>query len=390
MGMTINWILSRFQNHARRANMMGTSHTYKGEARIPGLDALRGMAALGVVILHYHMYFDAGPDLIIFYPAYKGAEFFVDLFFVLSGFLLTQVYSHITSYRELVVRRFARLFPLQWLTLFAVLIGQYFYAQAWEKPFIYQINDTYHFILNLLLLQQTGLQAGFSFNGPSWSISVEWIVNLLFFAILLRPKWILPSSIIFITSSITLLAISQPNITNFGLSFGFIDTSLLRVFFGFFVGVIAAKFLHTSTVSAVGTTTWDVVALISATTLLLFLGNKQVNEILIMQVLSVGLLMPILVISCAKGIKAGRLLAIKPLVWLGDISYAVYLTHFPLLLLVFGFRPHLPFSLNSGEGMLAVLLFIVFVSHIVFNYFERPAQRFLRKILSVHPNATAA
>lgn len=365
--------------------MTVTSKTHIGEARIPGLDALRGMAAIGVVILHYHMYFDAGPDLIIFYPAYKGAEFFVDLFFVLSGFLLTQVYSHITSYRELVVRRFARLFPLQWLTLFAVLIGQYFYTQAWDKPFIYQINDTYHFILNLLLLQQTGLQTGFSFNGPSWSISVEWIVNLLFFAILLRPRWILPSSIVFIVGSITLLAISQPNITNFGLSFGFLDTSLLRVFFGFFVGVIAAKILHTRIVSSVGTTTWDVIALISSTTLLLFLGNKQINEILIMQVLAVGFVMPILVISCAKGINAGRLLAIKPLVWLGDISYAVYLTHFPLLLLVFGLRLHLPFSLNSGEGMLFVLLFIVSVSHIVFNYFERPAQRILRKKLSAHP-----
>jgi peptidoglycan/LPS O-acetylase OafA/YrhL len=356
------------------------------EARIPGLDALRGMAAVGVVILHYHMYFDAGPNWVILYPAYKGAEFFVDLFFVLSGFLLTQVYAHITSYRELVVRRFARLFPLQWLALILVLVGQYFYTLAWGKPFIYRINDTYHFILNVFLLQQTGLQTGFSFNGPSWSISVEWIVNLVFFSVLLLPRLTLPAALFFAISSISLLAASQPNITNFGLSFNYIDTSLLRVFFGFFVGVIAAVSLRTKLITSTAPKTWDILAMLLGISFLLFLSIKSTNKIISLQIIAVGILMPLLVISCAKGLVAGRILSAKPLVWLGDISYAVYLIHFPVLLLIFGFRLHLPFNLNSAEGMLATLLIVLLVAHFVFHYFEKPTQRFLRRILSQNNN----
>jgi len=55
--------------------------------------------------------------------------------------------------------------------------------------------------------------------------------------------------------------------------------------------------------------------------------------------------------------------------------------HFPVLIAVFGLREHLPFHLNSGEGMMIVLAGVVLVSHVVFHYYERPAQRLFRKTL---------
>src|SRR5262249_9442676 len=56
--------------------------------------------------------------------------------------------------------------------LFLWRTGHYSYA--------YGNNDIWHFTLNLLLLQYSGLQSGFSFNGPSWSICTEALVNLAF------------------------------------------------------------------------------------------------------------------------------------------------------------------------------------------------------------------
>jgi peptidoglycan/LPS O-acetylase OafA/YrhL len=354
-------------------------------SRIPGLDALRGLAAIGVVIHHYQLYFNAGPDLLILYPAYKGATFFVDLFFVLSGFLLVQVYSNSSSFLELVIKRFSRLFPLQWLTLVLVLVGQYFYTLAWGEPFIYKINDTYHFILNVLLLQSSGLQTGFSYNGPSWSISVEWLINLLFFALLLHRKFLVLGAILIAISGILLLSLCKSRINEWGMCFGVIDATLLRVAFGFFVGVIAAvlSMRFPATVASRNALCWDVIATTFGAIFIAFLCASSLNGIMFLQIIVVGFILPILVIACSRGKLAGGCLSIRPLLWLGDISYAVSLTHFCVLLLVFGIRKHLPVPLNSGEGMLATLAIVVLVSHVVFVYFERPAQSYLRVLLSM-------
>ncbi|MCL7420324.1 MAG: acyltransferase [Methylobacter sp.] len=356
----------------------GVKDKNASEFRIPGLDALRGMAAVGVAIFHFHYFFDAGPNFLILQPIYNGAHFFVELFFVLSGFLLVQVYAHIRSYRELAVRRIARLFPLQWLSLLLVMIGQYCYAQVHGKPFIYEINDSYHFVLNLLLLQQVGLQDGFSFNGPSWSISAEWAINLVFFALLLRPRLLVPASIVLALLSVIILSAGAGDIARLTILFGFLDTGLLRVGFGFFVGVLAAKLVTRFCTPGRMSLSWDGITLICLTVFIGFLGSVEINHNLYAQIPAVGVLMPLLVIACSKGRLFSTVLSTRPLTWLGDISYAVYLLHFPIQILIFGFRKSLPVPLNSGEAILAYVLLLLAVSHLVFTYFERPSQKFIR------------
>lgn len=346
------------------------------DGRIPGLDALRGLAAIGVAVHHYHFYYHAGPNHWILQPAYNGAGFFVELFFVLSGFLLTQVYLDIKNYKVLVIRRLARLFPLQWLTLLLVALEQFLFTQAYGKPFIYKNNDWYHFFLNVLLLQESGLQSDFSFNGPSWSISVEWIVNLLFFSLILYSRILLSAALVFAVACAGLLAISQPKLTVLTMSFGFLDTGLLRAGFGFFIGVVAAKIVLLFQPKP--NFLWDIVAIGNAIVLIYFLSSKTVNSQLHFQIVIVGLIMPMLVIACSKSKFISRFLSIRPLTWLGDVSYAVYLIHFPLLILIWGVRFHLPIQINSGEAIVCYVVFLGIVSHIVFNYFERPAQKMLR------------
>lgn len=90
--------------------------------------------------------------------------------------------------REFVVARIARLYPLHLLTLLVVSALQ-FGRLWWLGNFqIFQFNDIYHFLLNLLFISSWGLERGPSFNGPIWSVSVEVAIYAVFW-ITLKPLY---------------------------------------------------------------------------------------------------------------------------------------------------------------------------------------------------------
>ena len=125
-------------------------------------------------------------------PFYRHGELLVDFFFVLSGFVLARAYwndQRSATFANNVRERIARMYPLHFATLCAVAVMQWILVNRLASPpFVYLFNDTYDFALNLLLLNRTGLERGFSFNGPSWSISTEFVVNILFLAAIALPR----------------------------------------------------------------------------------------------------------------------------------------------------------------------------------------------------------
>ena len=109
----------------------------------------------------------------------------VDLFFILSGFVLAPVfprYRELKSLREFVVKRFLRLAPLTWITIMFVLV----YAGAIEIKQTLSDDataqsmsiDFQSIVLSLLLLQVFSNEANL-LNYPLWSLSAEWIVNIV-------------------------------------------------------------------------------------------------------------------------------------------------------------------------------------------------------------------
>ena len=135
--------------------------------KFEALDTLRGLAALAVALFH----FSGG----------WGGYLAVDFFLVLSGFVLSHSYLYKDADIDkvkFISHRIARLYPLHLFTLIAFIAAYYFINKSFPT---YPDGTIFALVQNLTLTQNIGFNpSGISFNYPSWSISVEFWVNILF------------------------------------------------------------------------------------------------------------------------------------------------------------------------------------------------------------------
>lgn len=159
------------------------------------LDCLRFLAAVMVVVYHFRNQwtFASGPGWAM--AGFGNMTFAVDLFFIISGLVISCAYEGRLDFALFLKRRLARLAPLHYATfLFYFLAG--FLAlrlgyDFWEAQKYRPECAATH----LLFLQAQGLCAGHGFNHVSWSIGAEMTVYLLFplFGMLLRVHRALPA-----------------------------------------------------------------------------------------------------------------------------------------------------------------------------------------------------
>ena len=174
------------------------------------LDSLRFLAAVMVVVYHFRnqWIFASGPGWAM--TQFGNMTFAVDLFFVISGIVISCAYEGRLDFGKFLKRRFARLAPLHYATLlFYFLAG--FLALAFGYSF--WEADKYRpecVASHLLFLQAHGLCAGHGFNHVSWSIGAEMTVYLFFplFLKLLGIHRALPVLIAF--AWIVLLGFAEP------------------------------------------------------------------------------------------------------------------------------------------------------------------------------------
>jgi peptidoglycan/LPS O-acetylase OafA/YrhL len=155
--------------------------------RIDALTGIRGLAALWVALFHLHIS-DSGTWLHLGPVAAHGA-WGVDIFFILSGMILSLVYcpkmpSTISRrwFGRFLLRRIAKIYPLHLLTLLAT-IGLVVLAASRHYQF-HAVNTEYtawSAIANLFLLHALGVTRHLSWNTASWSVSAEWFAYLVLF-----------------------------------------------------------------------------------------------------------------------------------------------------------------------------------------------------------------
>jgi peptidoglycan/LPS O-acetylase OafA/YrhL len=159
--------------------------------QLPALTGIRGFAALWVMLYHFSeknvdtnswFHWGALDPLII-----RGAAG-VDIFFVLSGFILTHVYRNKfgsglnrNSWLTFLNHRVARLYPVHLVTMLAMVV--LFYAaksSSGAAPHHSYAFSWYSALANLTLTHAWFPGVVGAINGPAWSISAEWFVYLLF------------------------------------------------------------------------------------------------------------------------------------------------------------------------------------------------------------------
>lgn len=354
------------------------ANTAAAPSRLIVIDGLRGLAAVAVVVYHYLNFLQIGPGagLPNHDPAdapfgqvlgllYQQGHRAVPLFWMISGLVLAHVYCGRTATgRSFVVNRFARLYPLHLLTLIVVAALQVWALARLGTWPVYQHNDAWHFGLNLLLASNWGIERGYSFNGPIWSVSVEILAYALFWLLhrdLLRWGVAMPLAV----SLGALLAI---------VVFG--DSDGARCLFYFFLGTALAA-IRRSFADSIGVLVMVAASLMVVGITGLIVAVPGFTHYVVLPGLFGGTILALSVCRSTTQGRFGRACAA-----LGDRSYGIYLWHFPIqLALIVLLSPAIDLPALAGQMwfLLSYLGLVLLVAHLSLIGFERPWRARLRR-----------
>lgn len=345
--------------------------------RLAGLDGIRGLAALFVVLHHCWLMSFSG------FPANTGpswtgwlvyGHFAVVVFIVLSGFSLAVAPAR-SGWRLGNLRRFAhrrawRILPPYWpALLFSLVIAWTLVPQPEEGP-----PTAKSVLVNGLLLQD--VFGAPSPNGAFWSIAVEAQLYLVLPLLLLVVRRTGPLVMLgMVTGVVVVIGLLAPRVPAVDLLMRFTPQFAVLFALGVFASGIA--------LARGGRRTWPWLALAAAIPVLLLIvlvGPVWTVEHYFWVDLALGPAVGLLLVSVATGRPAVlvRLLDTRPIRSLGSFSYSLYLTHAPVVVVLHQLfvAPHLSpgvpaFLVTLAIGVPCALL----VGRLFAAVFELPFQR---------------
>ena len=335
------------------------------------VDLLRGFAALAVLICHYRWFYARHPgdwrDVPLpaddyLWPIYGYGGMAVQLFWILSGFVFAVAYGQYgkgLSVREFWLRRFSRLYPLHFATLLIVAALQAVSMVVFGTWQIYGNNDVQHFILQLFLASNW-FSLDWSFNGPIWSVSIEELVYIGFLIYLKAGGLSLRNASIVAVVSLVLAGLTQNLVVQCSALF----------FAGVAIAIVMPRFSWRMPVAIIACATvlglYVLLALADfepwIPTLLIYLGTPSLL---------------LLFISLDYRFELPRQFH-----WIGASTYAIYLLHMPVLIL-----------LRMTVGIVPLWAFagiVIALAVPTYYWFEAPMQRWIRSRTGIKPRTAAA
>jgi peptidoglycan/LPS O-acetylase OafA/YrhL len=348
--------------------------------RLYALDALRGFAALAVVLFHWQFW---GQDASLDQDAlahvvrtffYQCGIAAVGLFFTLSGFVFywlfrTPIHNGTVGGRWFFVDRFSRLYPLYFLTLLWAWGGHNVYAwmnqgSDWSSG----VNDLTGFLRQLFVFPLWTPKRVIGFNLPAWSLAVEALMYLLFFILAKRSLLGLAGTLMMLLLALPMQWYS-PDIAYGMTSFfmgGMCWLTFERVDGVWTEGVVRLVVI----VSWLATLVFGSGIINLTLTPLAFLDHFYA-----MYVLFPATVLYLAILETRKGpiARDGR--------WFGDATYAIYLLHFPLMLttaILFRATGGDFHTLRSPLSLGIFLVVLVPLALACHRFFERPVQQWIR------------
>jgi peptidoglycan/LPS O-acetylase OafA/YrhL len=291
--------------------------------RFTTLDSFRGVCALLVVFFHLHVV-----DSFIEFAFFRRGEVLLNFFFLLSGFVLAHTYGmkQKPSFKTFFVSRLFRLYPLH-LVMLGVFITFELIRWAAYKNGFYLNNvpftgnfDPAEIVPNLLLVQAwTPYTNTMSFNYPSWTISIEFYIYMLFGGLCL------------LSMKLRFMAFAGVSLIMFGLIFSESDLLIDRALQGlscFFAGNIAYLVflqLRERFVPAVWLMTILECAMLYATYWIVM------NDFEYRTPIGSLVFCWLVILFAFEGGLISELLKSSIFLLLGKLSYSIYMTHAALL-----------------------------------------------------------
>lgn len=282
----------------------------RGESRFYALDGIRGFAAL--VVVAYHS------------GAFEAMGFLaVDLFFVLSGFVIAMSYAEKLEQglgtMRFMVLRLERLYPL-WL-LGGLVALAYFLTQGLATTAPKWLAGIT--VANLLMLPAPAERSIFPLNLPGWSLFFELLVNLAFALGLWRLRSVTLTMVMVAAGIVLALMATGPHFFNMGSEWSTFFGGFPRTLYSFLAGVL----LFRAGAAARRRSTWlSLVPIALLLTALCWTPPAAMRAEA--QGVSVLLLFPLLVWFAVRWELPPVLEKVAK--HLGEISYPLYVLHVPL------------------------------------------------------------
>jgi peptidoglycan/LPS O-acetylase OafA/YrhL len=359
-----------------------------------GLESLRGIAALIVVLLHTQLTSTTPFAMpLILHRFFLNGGLMVDLFFVLSGFVIYHNFSQkISSLKDILQFMFLRLGRLYPLHLFFLLIflgveiAKYisesrFGRMPYETP-AFASNSLSSLMANLLLIQPFFQSTNLTFNPTSWSIGTEFYTYLIFAFLVLtfhsKTKFTFASCVIVSLAILLLSFWARAGLSaDAGLSF-------LRCILGFFAGTLGYQ-AYDNYRSHIAR--WSEAIVWCITIFMLVFLTLHSNSVSDFIVLPFFVLLIVSVAAAPSGGLMSRLLNSTPLRWMGAISYSIYLSHWLILLMIFRIlvfaQKHCPPDAGHWLRSMSVFLAVssvLAVSQLTYKWIEQPCQKKFREL----------
>jgi peptidoglycan/LPS O-acetylase OafA/YrhL len=329
-------------------------------------------------------------DARLFTHAYLG----VDLFFLLSGFILAHNYVErmqrptLADVGQFLWLRLARIYPVHLFTILVLLVlvtGANSAGYVLTQPDDFTLTAAVH---NVLLLQAWGVSFG-TWNTPSWSISAEWFAYLMFPLLIIAFARIRSTSFAWL-GFLACYSIFFWTASSWGPGIAYLDgeRSLLRVIAQFTAGMMLYRVYQNRWLSP---RFWGVVVWIAFGAVVAYASLVERGPMLHM---IPAPMMGLFILGLASSQGAwSKLLSSRPFVYWGEVSYALYMTHEIARLVFSKVLPGEPFresALGVKFGVLLIFLTVVCAAAIfTYRFVEQPARNWMRRLVGMQPTVLA-
>ena len=369
------------------------------------LDGLRGVAAMLVVAYHlFETYYHGGPDQ----PINHG-YLAVDFFFVLSGFVIGYAYDDRwdkMSTWAFFKRRLIRLHPM---VIFGTLFGalMFYFGSCTDFPLINQtpwwmVVLVMFWCFTMIPLPNTMDIRGWTetnpLNGPAWSLQWEYIANILYALVIRRFSKVVLGICVAVFAVMTVILCLNLDVTGFleernwasytvvggwSTTPDQLQVGLTRLLYPFFCGLLISRLDKLIKVKA---GFWWCSLMIVVLLCMPWMGIGTEGESRwtngLYELLCILIAFPLIVsIGAGSSVKGSKSEAINK--FLGEISYPIYITHYPLIYMQMSWADSHKDAPLGTHIFVAVCIFVlaILVAYGALKLYDLPVREWLKKKL---------